>query len=379
MGRMKILLAALVAALAAAPCALADGYAGPAAQLGEGVVWNGPDGPVRFVAAPAFDNTSLLAIDAKSGMIVNEAEILGRYGIPILSFGPRGYNGLSADGRTLVLGDTSFGKTSNFLLYETRTLRFVNGFSVPGTFVFDALSPDRRTAFLIQYRSELDQTHYVVRAYDLRARRLLPGRIADRAQKGWVMQGTAITRTSSTDGRWVYTLYANPGGYPFVHALDTVGRTAHCVGLPWAQASQDGLWNLALVLHGRGLDVRWKSGKPLYRVDTATWRVSRPAAPGRDWWWIAAGGSILLVALAMERNRRRRRRTTVSVEGGSDGTTARSRGRSVPRRRRADRARRIPVAVRGTGRSRRRGERRHALRGAQGAVRADDAPGSPRR
>jgi len=31
-----------------------------------------------------------------------------------------------------------------------------------------------------------------------------------------------MTRTTSVDGRWVFTLYQNPGGYPFVHALDTV-------------------------------------------------------------------------------------------------------------------------------------------------------------
>ena len=61
----------------------------------------------------------------------------------------------------------------------------------------------------------------------LRANRLLPGRIADRTQRSWVMQGSAVTRTTSEDGRWVYTLYTNPGGYPFVHALDTVRGVAH--------------------------------------------------------------------------------------------------------------------------------------------------------
>ena len=44
------------------------------------------------------------------------------------------------------------------------------------------------------------------------------------------MQGFPAKRTASKDGRWVYTMYANPNGYPFVHALDTVNGVAHCVG-----------------------------------------------------------------------------------------------------------------------------------------------------
>ena len=56
---------------------------------------------------------------------------------------------------------------------------------------------------------------------------------ADKAQAGWVMEGSPMTRATSADGRWVYTLYSRPGGYPFVHALDTVNGVAHCIGLPW--------------------------------------------------------------------------------------------------------------------------------------------------
>ena len=41
------------------------------------------------------------------------------------------------------------------------------------------------------------------------------------------MQGWAVAASATANGRWAYTLYANPGGFPFVHALDTVqGRRA---------------------------------------------------------------------------------------------------------------------------------------------------------
>ena len=84
--------------------------------------------------------------------------------------------------------------------------------------------------YLIQYTHPQtgNLTHYIVRGYDLRTNRLLPGRIADRTQKGWVMKGSPLTRMWSARGRWVYTLYENPGGYPFIHALDTKRGVAHC-------------------------------------------------------------------------------------------------------------------------------------------------------
>ena len=48
------------------------------------------------------------------------------------------------------------------------------------------------------------------------------------------MDGYPLTRVTSADGRWVYTLYQNGGvgGYPFIHALDTVRGVAHCIGVP---------------------------------------------------------------------------------------------------------------------------------------------------
>jgi len=176
-------------------------------------------------------------------------------------------------------------------------------FTLHGSFAFDALSPDAKTMYLIQHVSQQDSTRYIVRAYDLERGRLLPGRIADRTQKSWIMQGFPVTRTASADGRWVYTLYQNPGGYPFVHALDTVRGVAHCVGIPWS-GDQAGVWNLRLALRNgeRTLAVvRAGGGGPYTSIDTGTWRLSAPSHGGGFPWWIlgaALGGALVLLTAA---------------------------------------------------------------------------------
>ena len=116
------------------------------------------------------------------------------------------------------------------------------------------------------------------------------------------MQGFPVTRASSADGRWVYTLYQNPAGYPFVHALDTVRGVAHCVGLPWTGNDQAAVWNLQLSVRndGQTLAVDWKSGRPYLSVDTGSWRLSTPHGGGFPWWILGAalGGALALILAA---------------------------------------------------------------------------------
>ena len=287
-----------VLALVAAPAASADGFFGPAAQLGDGIV--SPDGATRYVAAPWGANTMLLAIQIKTGMIENERQIVGQYGIPVLGSSLVS-EGLSNDGRTLVLGDTQQLAHSHFLVFDTRGLRQRNAIVLKGTFGFDALSPDSSQLYLIERPNALDYQHYVVRAYDLRTNRLLPGRIADRTQRSWVMQGTATTRTVSPGGRWVYTLYSNPGGTPFVHALDTVRSVAHCVGIPATAAEQSGIYNVVLTLHGQRLAVHWKSGRSWQNIDLSNWRVSPAGGGGLPWLWLGLGLGIAAALLLLLR------------------------------------------------------------------------------
>lgn len=305
---LRRLLVPAVAALCLAPAALASGPTPFAQQGGPGVL--SPDGSLRYLALGAGANTVLAQVQTKDGELRNETSLLGSYGIPMLTYGSLG-DGLSRDGRTLVVGNTDFASPSRFLVLDTRTLRTRNWIVLKGSFAFDALSPDASRLYLIQHTEARygDFSHYVVRAYDLRTNRLLPGRIADRTQKSWVMDGYPLTRTSSAGGRWVYTLYQSAdGGYPFVHALDTVKGVAHCIGVPLS--NQNGVSNLVLSLRSSGstLAVHWKSGRPWLDVNTATWRITY-VRTGFPWRWPVIGVSAALVlaaaaALLLQRRRR---------------------------------------------------------------------------
>jgi hypothetical protein len=298
--RLAVLFAA---ALLAAPAAAADGPGPLAQQGGDGVL--SPDGTLRYVALPVSDAqwTAVTATSTSSGRTGNHADLNGSWGIPTLNGAGPGL-GLSADGRRLVLAETSQAMPSKFVVYDPRTMQFKNGIVLKGSFTFDAISPDGSRVYLIQHMAS-DVSRYVVRAYDLERQQLLPGRIADRTQKGWVMQGYPLTRTTSADGRMVYTLYQNSGGYPFVHALDTVAGVAHCVGIPFA-GDQGMLFNIVLSLHGKTLAVHWRSGRPWYAIDTTTWRIA-PAHRAFPWLWVAVGGAAPLLAAAAFLLRRRRR------------------------------------------------------------------------
>ena len=288
---LRRLLPLLAATLVAAPAAAGDGPVSLAQQGGDGVL--SPDRTTRYVALAAGDArwTLLTTTSTSSGRIGLTTQLLGSWGLPTLNGNGPGIS-LSADGRRLVLAETAQGAPSKFLVYDPRTMRYTNGILLNGDYTFDALSPDGSRLYLVQHTSLQDQSRYVVRAYDLEHDRLLPGRIADRTQKNWVMQGYPITRATSGDGRMVYTLYQNPGGYPFVHALDTVAGVAHCVGLP---LSNDKLYDVTLAVHGSHVDVGGR-----YEIDTTTWRLSRPQA-GFPWWTLLLLLAALPLAYALQR------------------------------------------------------------------------------
>jgi hypothetical protein len=302
MRRLSICLAAAVGALVLAPAAFADGPV-YVSQGGAGVATH--DGVFHYVALPLRTGGTLLEkIEVAHGQVYWWKQLPGSWGIPTIGNGYLTGQGLSRDGRTLVLASMSaqtgaFESPSRFLVVDPKTMKVTRRIVLDGSFAFDAIAPDASRIYLIQYThaSFGNLSHYIVRGYDMRTNRLMPGRIVDRIEKGEkTMTGYAMSRTTSADGRWVYTLYQKPSGAGFVHALDTKRAAAYCIDLPQNKA----LYNIVLSLRdgGRTLAARWRTGRPWLNVAVGTWDVSYPRS-GFPWRWVGAGiggGLVLLSA-----------------------------------------------------------------------------------
>ena len=234
-----------------------------------------PSGDVRYTATRANGMTTVKAIQEDT--VVASMRIAGAFGLPaVTSLGTPG--GLSPDGRLLVLVQPpsydGLRTQSRFVVLSTARLARVATITLSGEFGFDAVSPDLRTLYVIQHVSSRDLVRYVVRAYDLPTRRLIPRVIVDKRNPSEVMRGYPVARATSPSGDWVYTLYLkNPGSsVTFVHALNTAGRTAFCVDLPdWSPG--DDVWETRLELLGDTLLVKAKGGATVARIDTKTLRV----------------------------------------------------------------------------------------------------------
>jgi hypothetical protein len=275
--------------------ALADGQTQYVSQGGLGAI--APDGKTRYVAVVARNGTVIERVRVANGEVMSWMSLAGYWGIPAPT--PNGGEGITRDGKRLIIA-TPGSVSTQFAVLGARFLRVLDRFTLEGNFAFDALSPDGTTLYLIQRVDQNYVDRYVVRAYDLRNHTLLPGRIADKTQAGWVMEGLAATRATSGDGRMVYTMYMRPGGYPFIHALDSVQGSAHCIGLPW-HGDQAPLANARLTLadNGRTLAVRLKSGRTWVTMNTGNWRLTHvPQAGGSSSRWPLAGGGIA-AALAL--------------------------------------------------------------------------------
>jgi hypothetical protein len=307
MRRLLPFFAVAVAALVAAPAGLADG---PSYVINGGAGVSTRNGAFHYVTVSDGNRSTLLEKVTANGRVDTWLPLKGAWGTPTLGVGTQTGEGLSHDGRTLVLASVAgpYGRPSRFLVLDVSRMRVVRTITLDGSFTFDALSPDASRMYLIEYAyaKSGDVTDYIVRGYDLRTNRLLPGRIADRSDDEKTMAGSAMTRTTSADGRWVYTLYQKPNGEPFVHALDTVRGAAYCVDLPKNRS----LYNIVLSLRngGRTLAVHWRSGRPWLRVAVGTWRVS-DAGGGFPWAWTGAGIGAALALLSAGALLLRRRRS----------------------------------------------------------------------
>jgi len=231
---------ALAASLAVVAAVTATGAKGDGSPYTPGLIQGAsgvldPSGALRFVTLATPRSTVVAAIGVRSGRVLRSNALRGFFGVPIVAWdGSTG--GVSGDGRTLILasygprpGDTG---VTPFVVLRTKTLRKVRTFKLPGSWAYDAISPDGSTVYLIEYLAEGSSPRYRVRSLDTSTGRVDPEAIVDRREDEVLMRGQPVTRKASADGRWAYTLYAREKDEPFVHALDTVEGEAYCVDLP---------------------------------------------------------------------------------------------------------------------------------------------------
>jgi hypothetical protein len=237
------------------------------------------DGSRRYVAQPRRRVTIVKAL-SRSGRTLERAVIPGRFDVPVVAY-DGSTSGLSANGRTLVLirPRTAFPQRSTELvIVAARTLRTLRFERLGGDFSFDAISPSGTWIYLIQYTSPTDPTRYRVRALSTRTGRLLARDIVDPHDRGEAMRGNPMSRLTSPDGRWAYTLY-DGDGHPFVHALDTVRLQARCIDVAAFPAGGN-LLATRLRLTGRTLTVV-QGGQGLSEIDTRSLSVIAPPPPAR--------------------------------------------------------------------------------------------------
>jgi len=279
---MRFILGSLASlALAAVIAVGAAGANGSPYSPGLAYGWPGvgarSDG-IRFVAFGMPKSTIVAAIRPRDGRVLESRVFRGFYGVPLVAYdGTPG--GLSGDGKSLVLGSYGplpgeSGKT-RFLVLKTGTVGVRRLVVLPGSWSYDAISPDGSTLYLVEHISAGPNPRYRVRAFAVPDGRLLPEPIVDTRENEALMRGQPATRTTTGDGRWAYTLYARPKQEPFVHALDTRGRKAYCIDLPLELDQQRQMaLRLKLADDGRRLTVR-AGARVLADVDTKTFEVRK--------------------------------------------------------------------------------------------------------
>jgi hypothetical protein len=298
------------------------GGAGVAAQSGD----------ARYVTLPAGPNTVVARVNPVGGRVLASRLVRGVFTIPAVAYDGSA-SGLSADGRTLVLIQprVSFPRAQTpLMVIDTRQLRPRKVILLRGDFSFDAVSPRGSLLYLIQYVTPTDPNRYLVRTYDLAAGRLLAKPVTDPRTPGEKMRGRPLTRTSSANGRWEYTLYDGAGKTPFVHALDTTRRTARCIDLEMLAGTDLSGLRLRLNRAADTLTVT-DNGRSVAIVDTRTFQahvpVSVSAPSGQDvggdgktipWTLLSVSSVTALAAVGalLLTLRRRRRSALLRVHAG---------------------------------------------------------------
>jgi hypothetical protein len=243
-----------------------------------GVVAPGGDERIITRRAPG-ERTLVVAVRRSDRKVLRSGRIDGHWRVAPATFDGQN-TGLSADGRVLVLPrpERAFPPPETRLaVVDAGELTVRRTIALPGFFTLDAISPDGRWAYLIHYSGD-NVLDYRVRALDTTTGKLAARDVVDPREPDEQMGGLPFTREVSRDGRWAYTLYTG-GEETFIHALDTVGRTAACIDLDMLPPVDDvSLVGMSLSQDGSRLRVR-NVGDVVAIVNTRTFAVREPGEP----------------------------------------------------------------------------------------------------
>jgi len=263
-----------------APAAAADGLPVPVDQsFGEGVV--SADGSSRFVTLPAGERTLVMRISTGDGEVLDSTSAAGDFSVPAIAVDGTA-SGISADGETLALiapRRTFPREATAFRIYDAKKLRRDPvEVELDGDFSFDALSPDGKTMYLVEYPDPRDPGSYLVRSFDLATGELDPDPLLDSEEAPDDMRGFPMTRATSPEGGWEYTLYDGGGAHPFIHALDVVEGATVCIDLEMLKPKDT--YGASLEMTGDGSAIELRDGKNELRaiIDTESLEASEPGA-----------------------------------------------------------------------------------------------------
>jgi hypothetical protein len=262
-------------ALALAAAATAAGPVPPVMNGAPGIAVAG-GAHVVAVAKRGGGSTQLRLVRDRDGVVVRTRVLPAGVGVPTVTFSGL-TEGTFAGGRRLVLASSMYddARRTTFVVLDARTLTPLRTIRLAGAFAFDAVSPDGRRLYVLHYPLGVNGgIRYVVRSIDLRTGKLEPGAIVDKTEPDERMNGVALARAWSRDGSWAYTLYNGGTSHAFVHALNTRGRVARCIDLPWTGEAQSILDGARLVVGAKGaLRLTGAGGDVLARIDTRTFSV----------------------------------------------------------------------------------------------------------
>jgi hypothetical protein len=281
--RRALLICAMLpaAALPATPAAGAGAPLPSSASGRAGVV--APGGAERLLTRRTGPDTRVIATRRSDGAVLRSRRISGRWTIPAVTLGGA-TTGLAADGSTLLLARPAHTfplARTELAIVDPRELVLRRRITLRGFFTVDAIAPDGRRAFLIEYAGG-DPLDYRVRALATDSGRLDPHPVVDPREPDEQMGGMPMQRVLGPGGRWAYTLYGG-GEETFIHALDTVAGRAACIDLEMIPADADlSAARLRVSADGRRIAVAY-AGRRVATVDARTFavaeRAARPAAP----------------------------------------------------------------------------------------------------